>query len=44
MENIAVFFWDKLMETEFLKGESLLYKVKVIETDKNSTTYKGEVL
>lgn len=39
-ENLAVFIWDSLMA--ILPEPNLLYEVKIIETDKNIMTYKGE--
>jgi len=38
MENIAVFIWDSLKE----RVGSLLYEIKLHETDKNVTWYRGE--
>ena len=42
MENIAVYIWDRLLETDLLRGKDLLYKVKVRESDKNMASYKGQ--
>ncbi len=39
-ENVAVFIWDSLAAR--LSNASLLYEVKVFETDKNIMVYKGE--
>lgn len=39
-ENLAVFIWEKLLEAKLAK--SLLYEVKVWETDKNIMYYRGE--
>lgn len=39
-ENVAVFIWNSLKKE--LDEPSLLYKIKVFETDKNIITYKGE--
>lgn len=39
-ENVAVFIWNNLKKE--LCEPSLLYKVKVFETDKNIITYRGE--
>lgn len=39
-ENVAVFIWNNLKKE--LNEPSLLYKIKVFETDKNVVTYKGE--
>ena len=40
-ENLAVYFWRRLEES-LPKGS--LYKVKIHETEKNTATYKGEVV
>jgi 6-pyruvoyl-tetrahydropterin synthase len=40
-ENIAVFIWEA-MAAELGSAASLLYKVRVQETEKNSAVYKGE--
>ena len=37
-ENVTVFIWDSL----FKKLGSLLYEIKVYETDKNIMFYRGE--
>lgn len=41
-ENVAVFIWDNLKM--HLKKPSLLYEVKLHETNKNIIVYKGEKL
>lgn len=38
-ENIAVYIWDQLKSR---LPDNLLYEVKVHETDKNVTFYRGE--
>ncbi|XP_078081477.1 6-pyruvoyl tetrahydrobiopterin synthase [Mustelus asterias] len=38
-ENVAVFIWDNLQKR---LSPSLLYEVKVYETDKNIVVYRGE--
>ena len=40
-ENVAVFIWDSL-SAQLSANASLLYEVKVFETDKNVMVYKGE--
>lgn len=39
-ENVAVFIWNSLSAQ--LPNSSLLYEVKVFETDKNIMVYRGE--
>lgn len=39
VENMAVVFWDWL---EAKLPEGLLYEVRVVETENNSATYRGE--
>ncbi|XKL65422.1 hypothetical protein PGB90_008842 [Kerria lacca] len=41
-ENVSVFIWNNL--TLHLEKPSLLYEVKVHETDKNIIAYRGEVI
>ncbi len=41
-ENLSVFIWNNL--TFHLEKPSLLYEVKVHETDKNIITYRGEIM
>lgn len=43
-ENLAVFVWNTIMKNILEKGEntSILYEVKIKETDKNSVIYRGE--
>ncbi|KAJ8363750.1 hypothetical protein SKAU_G00125810 [Synaphobranchus kaupii] len=38
-ENLAVFIWDSM---EKLLPPSLLYEIKIYETDKNIVVYRGE--
>eukprot|EP00057_Strongylocentrotus_purpuratus_P029965 XP_780347.2 PREDICTED: 6-pyruvoyl tetrahydrobiopterin synthase-like [Strongylocentrotus purpuratus] len=40
VENIAIFIWDSMAKC--LPDPSLLYEVKVHETDKNIAVYRGE--
>lgn len=39
-ENVAVFIWNNLKSD--LEDPSLLYEVKIFETDKNIILYRGE--
>lgn len=39
-ENVAVFIWNNLKSE--LEDPSLLYEVKIFETDKNIILYRGE--
>lgn len=39
-ENVAIFIWNNLKS--LMSDPSLLYEVKIFETDKNVVTYKGE--
>ena len=40
VENIAIFIWDSMAKC--LPDPSLLFEVKVHETDKNIAVYRGE--
>ncbi|XP_075235474.1 6-pyruvoyl tetrahydrobiopterin synthase purple isoform X2 [Lycorma delicatula] len=39
-ENVAIFIWNNLKK--LMSDPSLLYEVKIYETDKNVVSYKGE--
>lgn len=39
-ENVALFIWKNLLKN--LEKPSLLYEVKIYETDKNIVIYRGE--
>ncbi|XP_072050729.1 6-pyruvoyl tetrahydrobiopterin synthase-like [Amphiura filiformis] len=39
-ENVATYIWDQM--TQLLPDPSLLYEVKIHETDKNIVFYRGE--
>ena len=39
-ENVAIFIWDQL--ERLLPNPSILYEVKIHETDKNVVYYRGE--
>lgn len=39
-ENVVVYVWNNLKK--LLEDPSLLYEVKIYETDKNVVTYRGE--
>ncbi|KAL0279258.1 UNVERIFIED_CONTAM: hypothetical protein PYX00_000861 [Menopon gallinae] len=41
-ENLSVFIWKQLQH--FMPDPTILYKVKIHETDKNVVTYKGETV
>ncbi|XP_067931197.1 6-pyruvoyl tetrahydrobiopterin synthase-like [Watersipora subatra] len=41
VENIAMYLWMRLKETEMLHDNSLLYKVKVWETELSMASYRG---
>lgn len=40
-ENVAIFIWKNL--TQLLPNPSLLYEIKIHETEKNIVVYRGEV-
>lgn len=40
-ENVAVYIWKNLKTT--MSRPDLLYEVKILETDKNSVIYRGDV-
>ena len=43
VENISMFIWHEMKKVMTVDGnDSLLYKVKVWETDKNVASFKGE--
>lgn len=41
-ENIAMFVWDELKR--HLSNPSILYEVKIWETEKNIVVYRGEAM
>lgn len=41
-ENLAVFVWQKLHEVMLTEHASLLFRVEIQETPKNTVIYEGE--